>query len=175
MAEKIAEPISSNKYECSISFTKNGSVYFAGNGRPEGIGDQCDIYFTKLTGGKPDSVKNMGKINTSQSECSVSVSPGEEFIVFTRYFEKQGRNATDLYVSFRDKNGNWTTAQNLGPYFNSLDSNYSPKFSNDGKYFFFKQATWNNKTNNYKITNYWVKISYFMEMRDFVIRSNSIE
>lgn len=175
IAEKMPEPISTNKYECSISFAKNGSIYIAGNGRPEGKSDQCDIYCTKFMSDKLDSAKNMSNLNSTRSECSVSVSPNEEFIVFTRYFEKQGRNATDLYVSFRDKNGCWTIAQDLGPYFNSLGSNYSPKFSNDGKYFFFKQAIWNDKLKNYKITTYWVSKNYFNDLRNFVTRSNNFE
>ena len=174
IAEKMPEPISTDKYECTISFSKSGSIYFAANGRPEGKSDQCDIYFTRYNGTKLDSAHNLGNLNTSRSECSVSVSPNEELIVFTRYFRKQGQNATDLYISFHKEDGAWTIAQNLGPYINSLGSNYSPRFSNDGKYFFFKQGIWSDRLEKYETKKYWVSTKFFDDMRDFVIRSNNL-
>lgn len=174
IAEKMPEPICTDKYECGISFSKSGNIYFAGNGRPEGKSNQCDIYYTRFNGLKPDSAHNISNLNTSRSECSVSVSPNEHYIVFTRYFEKQGRNATDLYIGFHHSNGNWTIAQDLGPFINCTGTNFSPEFSNDGKYFFFKQGIWSDRLEKYEIKQYWISTKFFDDMRDFVFSSNNL-
>ena len=44
--------------------------------------------------------------------------------------------SADLFVSYR-RAGTWTKAQNLGEPINSNATEYSPKISPDGKYFFF--------------------------------------
>lgn len=175
IAEKIPEPVSTDKYECTISISKSGNIYFAANGRPDGKSDQCDIYCTGFNGIKYDSARNLGNLNTPRSECSVSVSPNENYIVFTRYFNKQGRNATDLYISFHKNDGDWTIAQDLGPYFNCTGTNFSPRFSNDGKYFFFKQGIWSKGLEKYDIKQYWISTNFFDNMRDFVFSSNNLE
>ena len=49
---------------------------------------------------------------------------------------KSGLGAGDLYISyFRD--GKWTQAENLGEPINSSGYEFAPKFSPDGKYFYF--------------------------------------
>ena len=175
LAEKIPEPISTDKYECTISFSKNGNIYFAANGRPEGKSKQCDIYCTRYIGIKSDSARNINNLNTGSSECSVTVSPNENYIIFTRFCKKQGRRALDLYISFRQKEDNWSIAQNLGPFINCSGTNTSPRFSNDGKYFFFKQRIWNNRLEKYEESKqYWISTKYFDDMRDFVFSPNKI-
>ncbi len=174
IAEKIKEPVSTDKYECTVSISKSGNIYFAGNGRPDGKSNQCDIYCTRFNGIKLDSARNLGNLNTPRSECSVSVSPNENYIVFTRYFNKQGRNATDLYISFRKNDNDWTIAQDLGPFFNCTGTNFSPKISNDGNYFFFKQGIWSDRLEKYEIKQYWVSTNLLDNMRDFVFSSNNL-
>lgn len=175
MAEKLPEPICTDKYECTVSFSKSGDIYFAANGRPEGKSNQCDIYCTRYNGTKLDSARNISNLNTKRSECSVSISLNEDYIVFTRYFKKHGHNATDLYISFRTNDGNWTSAQDLGPFINCTGANGSPRFSNDGKYFFFSQGIWNDKLEKYDMKQYWVSTNFFDNMRDFVLLSNNLE
>lgn len=164
MAEKLPEPICSEKYECGFSFAKSGTIYFASSGRPEGKG-QCDIYCSELIGNQFDPSQNIGSLNTNSSECTVSVSPDEKYIVFTRFVLKNGQNSNDLYISFRKQNKDWTLAQKLGPLLNSTGANTSPIFSPDGKYFFFSQI-FKTASDDYEVNRYWVSTVLFDELRE---------
>ncbi|MCX6236196.1 MAG: hypothetical protein NTY07_01350 [Bacteroidia bacterium] len=162
MAEKLPEPVCSKEYECGFSFAQSGSIYFASSGRSEGKG-RCDIYYSKLNHNQFELPQNIGNLNTDASECVVSVSPDEKYIVFTRFLLKNGQNATDLYISFRNQDGEWTLAQKLGPLINSVGVNNNPVFSSDGKYFFFCQI-FNTASGNYEINRYWVSTFMFHDL-----------
>ena len=45
-----------------------------------------------------------------------------------------------MYISFKDNEGNWTEARNMGDKINTPGSEYCPMISPDGKYFFFTGA-----------------------------------
>ncbi|MBN1780942.1 hypothetical protein JW948_07460 [bacterium] len=157
---KVPEPINTEKYECGFSFVDSDNFYFAGNGRPEGKSNQCDIYCTRMTNGIYGSAANLGNINTERSECVLAVAPDEKYIVLTRYFRKSGKNAVDLCISFRTKDGSWTVAEKLDSPINSPGSNHSPRFSFDGKYFFFSQTDLDTEVTK----NYWVRSRFFDEI-----------
>jgi len=175
MAEKMSEPVCTKEYECGFSFAKSGSIYFASSGRPDGKG-HCDIYYSALKNSRFEMPQNLGNLNTDASECVVSVSPDEKYIVFTRFLLKDGQNATDLYISFRKQNGEWTLAQKLGPTINSAGANNNPVFSPDGKYFFFCQFL-KTTSGNFEINRYWVSTRMFDDLREslFAPLSNDLE
>ena len=56
----------------------------------------------------------------------------------------------DLFISFREKDGSWSKAVNMGKDINSLQSDYSAIISADGKYIFFSSSRSGN------IDIYWV-------------------
>jgi Tol biopolymer transport system component len=93
------------------------------------------------------------------------VSPDEKYIIFTRYINKSGNNAVDLYISFHKKDGTWTVARELSSPFNSPGSNHSPRFSSDGKYFFFNQSIMT-EANAMETRHYWVSTLVFDEMQE---------
>jgi hypothetical protein len=165
LAEKYPEPINSEKYECGFSMVKSRRFYFAANGRPEGKSEQCDIYCAEMRDGSFGPAINLSNLNTERSECVLAVAPDEKYIIFTRYFNKSGKNAVDLYISFRTKDGTWTLAEALDPRFNSPCSNHSPRFSSDGRYFFFNQTIWTD-TNTVETRHYWISTRPFEEMRE---------
>jgi Tol biopolymer transport system component len=164
VAEKMPEPVCTKEYECGFSFAKSGSIYFASSGRPDGKG-RCDIYCSTLKNNQFGTPQNISNLNTDASECVVSVSPDEKYIVFTRFLLKDGQNATDLYISFRKQNGEWTLAQKLGTLINSPGANNNPTFSSDGKYFFFSQIL-KKDTGTYVVNKYWVSTIMFDDLRE---------
>jgi hypothetical protein len=163
LAEKMPEPVNSDKYECGFSFVKGDRFYFASGGRPEGKSKQCDLYCAKKSNGTFGPALNLSNLNTESSECVLAVSPDEKYIIFTRYINKSGNDAVDLYISFRKQDGAWTVARELSSLFNSTGSNHSPRFSSDGKYFFFNQSI-KNEANAMETRHYWVSTSTFDEM-----------
>ena len=65
-------------------------------------------------------------INTAAYEFNAYVSPEEDIIVFSSYGRPDDMGGGDLYYSVRNKAGNWTKAENMGPLVNSDALDYCP-------------------------------------------------
>ncbi len=63
------------------------------------------------------------------------IAPDENFIIFDAYKKDKG-GAGALFVSFREPDGSWGNARNLGDNVNTGD-NICPSLSPDGKYLFY--------------------------------------
>lgn len=109
------------------SLAANGSLYFRS-------GD--DLYYSKYINKKfTEPVKLPAAINSPYPESKPYVAPDESFLLFVRYAMPDSIDGgKGLYISFRKKEGSWTQAQNT----NILGS--LPKFSPNGKYFFFSRG-----------------------------------
>ncbi len=120
---------------CSFpSVAANGNLYFQMH--PGGDGN-TDIYMSKFKNGiymRPEKLNN--SVNTVSNECHPCITPDESYIVFDAY--GRGIQKEDgLFVSFRDKSGNWTGAKNLGENINSGNGERRAFVSHDGKYLFY--------------------------------------
>jgi Tol biopolymer transport system component len=106
--------------------------------------DSSDIYKIKFPlNGKHAAEKLGAAINSEATELHPCVAPDERFLVF--YSSRPGHYGTsggDLYISFKNKDGTWKQAVNLGELFNRghLSTSF-PRLSGDGKYFFFLKLT----------------------------------
>ncbi len=70
---------------------------------------------------------------------SAVVSPDGKYLVFNSYGAPGGAGGEDIFVSKRIGTG-WTKAKPMGIKINSTDEESGPRFSRDGKYFFFTRA-----------------------------------
>ena len=70
---------------------------------------------------------------------SAVISPDGNFLVFNSYGVPSGAGGEDIFVSKKTENG-WSKAKLIGQLVNSKDEESSPRFSRDGKYFFFSRA-----------------------------------
>jgi Tol biopolymer transport system component len=70
---------------------------------------------------------------------SAVISPDGQYLVFNSYDAPGGTGGEDIFVSKKTENG-WSTARPIGELVNSKDEESSPRFSRDGKYFFFSRA-----------------------------------
>lgn len=107
--------------------------------------DQC--YNGKKLVEKPVRVfiDNLGdNINTKFNEYGAVISADESVIVFTgRLANSTGgkidpmlnENFEDIYISYRDENGNWKPAQNVGKPVNSADHDANSGLAADGQRF----------------------------------------
>ncbi len=117
------------------SVTQSGSLYFSSN-RPGGRGDS-DIYRAQWQDGHFTEPENLGKtINTKDREFDAFIAPDESYLVFASR-RSEGYGNADLYISFRDDQGRWTPAVNMGKSINSSESEFTPVVTPDGKFFFF--------------------------------------
>ena len=132
--------INTNKNEYYISFTKNGSMYFSSNGGTSSDNDKN--YDIKTSGDKngkfqPSSTLS-DAINTSNYEADVFISPDEKYIIYCSE-RSEGKGKGDLYISFKDENGKWLPARNIGEPVNTSGYEFCPFVTNDNKYLFFSR------------------------------------
>lgn len=154
--------LNSRYKEGSAVLTRDGqTIYFSRCDCSECYGD-CDLFSAKL---QKDStwgeVKNLGtRVNSLSWDSHPSLSHSED----TLYFASDrlgGFGLSDIYMTTKDKSGNWTKAQNLGPVINTRNNDVSPFYHpvynvlyfgsngqlyNFGEYDIFK---------SHKVEHYW--------------------
>lgn len=133
--ENLGFPINTKADEFYPSIAKNGNLYFTAQ-YAVGIGKE-DIYVASFVNGQYQKpVVLDSAINSKMYEFNAFVSPNEDYILFTSYGRKDDSGGGDLYISLKDKNGNWKAAINLKD-LNSAQLDYCPFVSGDGKTLFF--------------------------------------
>ena len=140
--------INSESNEYYISFTNTGTMYFASNvNAPEERkrSDQ-DIYYSPFVDGEfQEPVRLSDSINTENYEADVFIDPDEEYIIYCST-RPEGLGRGDLYISFKNEDGSWAQAQNMGEAVNSEHHELCPYVTADGKYLLY--------TSNREI--YWI-------------------
>ncbi len=84
-------------------------------------------------------------INSIRYEDGPYISPDGSFLIFESHRPESINGGLDLYISFRNKNGEWTIPVNMGPKINTEFSERFARLSPDGKYLFFgstRNKTW---------------------------------
>jgi hypothetical protein len=136
--EHLGEPINSIGYENYPFITQKGTMYFVSS-RP-GTEYKMDIYRSEPVDGKYLTVENMGdSVNSDYNEFDLYVAPDESYILFSSN-RPGGYGKTDLYISYRKEDHNWTKPRNMGASLNTnMGEGAGPKISSDGKVFFFSR------------------------------------
>ncbi len=133
----LGEDINSDSHDYYPMMTNDGTIYFSS--QREGTGTN-NIYRSKLINGKYSKAEKLGDaINTKHREFDPYVSPDETILIFTSN-RPEGFGSGDLYVSFKNKNGIWAEAKNMGDKINTPGSEYCAMITPDGKYLFFTGA-----------------------------------
>ncbi|ALJ01154.1 hypothetical protein DC20_02950 [Rufibacter tibetensis] len=123
------KPINSIYNEGSACLSRDGkTLYFARCESPDGLGN-CDLYSaTRLADGSWGQLKNLGaNVNSKAWDSQPTLSPQED----TLYFASDrlgGFGMSDIYFTYKQKNGQWAPAQNMGPVINTRESEVSPYF-----------------------------------------------
>ena len=76
-------------------------------------------------------------VNVRQGSFDGVVSPDGRYYIVNVYGKEDSYGETDLYVSFRDRNGDWTPLKNLGGSVNTKLNEGSARNSADGRYIFY--------------------------------------
>ncbi len=116
-----------------ISASSKGTYYFdfaemEGNGY---------IRYSRLIDGKREKPQKMSKeINTGKWIAHPSIAADESYLMWDA--EKEGGYGDgDLYISFRQKDGSWGAAINMGDKINTASQENGVHVTPDGKYLFF--------------------------------------
>ena len=85
------------------------------------------------------------------------IAPDESYLIFD---SKPENGTADIYISFRQKDGSWGAAINLGDAINTELSEVYGSVTPDGKYFFFRRTLSNGKKNRM-----WVNTGFIEALR----------
>ncbi len=81
-----------------------------------------------------------GKINTNLNEGAQNISQDGQWLIFTGCNYPEGLGSCDLYVSYKNKNGQWTEAENLGKIINTDAWESAPTLSPDKRDLYFSST-----------------------------------
>ncbi|PWT97139.1 MAG: hypothetical protein C5B52_14360 [Bacteroidetes bacterium] len=142
----IGLPVNTPANEFYPSVGRSGNLYFTAE-YEKGKGKE-DIYISKWENGKYSDPQSLDSaVNSDTYEFNAFVSPDEDLILFSSYGRKDDHGHGDLYISLKDRNGNWLPAKNLA-ILNSNRLDYCPFVSFDKKVLFFTSEK-NNLSNTY--------------------------
>ncbi|WP_106794223.1 hypothetical protein [Aquimarina sp. Aq78] len=148
-----------------ISFSDDGTSYFDQFERPDTIGA---ISYSRLINGKYEPRQKMGKeINTGTWIAHPHIAPDESYLLWD-VVREDGFGNSDLYISFRAKDGSWVPAINMGDKINTALDESGVHVTDDGKYLFFSRGAWEVKedgSTNWVGTPYWVDAQIIENLR----------
>lgn len=131
----LGSPVNTAADEFYPSVSRNGTLYFTATYR-RGWGKE-DIYAARWNGRNYEAPQPLDTaINSMGYEFNAFVSADEQYILFTAYGRADDMGGGDLYLSKKNKNGQWQPAQNLR-LINSDKLDYCPSLSPDGQILFF--------------------------------------
>ncbi|TKK69926.1 flagellar motor protein MotB [Ilyomonas limi] len=121
----------------AINISQDGEwLLFAGNFSGKGFGN-FDIYQSYNTPKGWSEPFNLGtNINTEFWESGPSLSPDKNALYFSSD-RPGGYGGKDLYVSYRQSNGKWGAAQNMGPSVNTAGDELAPFIHADNQTLYY--------------------------------------
>ncbi len=121
------DELNSRYKEGSAILSRDGkTIYFSRCDCADCFGD-CDLFSAKLQSDSTwGEVENLGtNVNSLSWDSHPSLSHTEDTLFFASD-RIGGFGLSDIYFTYKDKNGKWQPAQNLGPVINTRNNDLSP-------------------------------------------------
>lgn len=151
----LGSKVNGESDEVHPTVSRRGTLYFFLDTEK----DAPDIYCSEFKDGAYASPKKLGaSVNTEHADMDPFVAPDESYLIF-HSDRPGGHGRVDLYISFRNKDGSWATAKNMGIPINSEGSDYCGRVTPDGKYLIFSSRRGGKKG------IYWVDTEVIDELR----------
>ena len=136
-ANNLGEPINTLKNEGAQCIAADGkTLYFTACSRNDSYG-RCDIYQSDFVNEKWTNPVNLGpNINTEswESQPAISSDGRQLFFVSNR---PGGHGGKDIWVSYKNANGVWMEAKNIGDKINTSKDDISPFLHWDNQTLYF--------------------------------------
>ncbi len=117
------------------------TLYYAAEYNDIGYG-RYDIYKVSKIGNGWSAPLNLGRnINSDFWESAPSISPDGQSLFFSSN-KPGGMGGIDIYVSYKNKNGVWGKAFNLGPSINTTGDDQTPFIHADNRTLYFASNGW---------------------------------
>jgi len=136
-AQRFTDEINSRYNEGSACLSSDARyLIFTRCNAPDALGI-CDLYSAEFVNGHWTNVKNLGpNVNSNAWDSHPSMAPDGSALFFSSN-RGDGFGRCDIWVSYRQLNGAWGPAQNLGPDINTIDDEVSPFFHNINNTLYF--------------------------------------
>jgi outer membrane protein OmpA-like peptidoglycan-associated protein len=133
----LPEPINSDGNDFGTSFSGDGqNMVYVACSREGGVGS-CDLYTLTLEGTTWSEPVNMGNVvNSVEWDSQPTMSADGNTIIFASNRDN-GFGSEDLYITTKNRFGDWGAASNLGGVINTPFTEKSPFLSPDGKTLYF--------------------------------------
>ena len=137
IANNLGKPINTDQNEGAQCITADGkTLYFTACSRTDSYG-RCDIYSSSFRNNNWTDPVNLGSnVNTEywESQPAISSDGRQLFFVSNR---PGGQGGKDIWVSYKNKSGNWTKAKDLGKEINTSKDDISPFLHWDNQTLYF--------------------------------------
>ncbi len=133
------------------TLTKDDTIYFTSKG---------GIHRSILTSAGYGKIEKLGDSINSGTAAHPFISPDESYLIFDGRDRSDEFGGWDLYISFRNNDGSWTEAKNMGEKINSSSNELCASVSPDGKYLFYESGRHNDVMNIY-----WIDAKIFDQFR----------
>ncbi len=120
------------------------------------------IRYSRFIDDKYEQPKSLGhQFEIGKYNAHPFIAPDESYIIWDSIRE-DGFGESDLYISFREVNGSWGPAINMGDRINTNNKENYPSVSSDGRYLFFDRRAAENSDN---VDIYWVDAKIIETLR----------
>jgi len=151
------------KFVYHLSISGKGTLSFVSDAEGLELGNNFGIYYSEYVNGDYARPELLPQIFNMPGFFNITpyIAQDECFLVFASTREGSSKYDTDLFVSFRQPNGIWGGALNLGDLINTNRQERYPALSPDGKYLLF---TRDNPTYDEDI--FWVSAKIIDRLRE---------
>lgn len=137
--EPLGPHINGQPHELYPMIVGNGSLYFSTD-RGDSLG-AFDTYRAQGRDGGFDTPRPLSRaINSEFSEGDIFVAADESYLIHVSTGRPDSLGSGDLYISFKDEDGQWLPDQHMGDLINSDVIDFCPMVTPDGRYFFFSRG-----------------------------------
>jgi hypothetical protein len=120
------------------------------------------IRISRIIDGKREEPKLFGKeINSGQLTAHPFIAPDESYLLWDSERE-DGYGKSDIYVSFRQQDGSWSLAINMGDKINSQLVENGARLTPDGKYLLFERSEEKVREDG---STYWESKKYWVDAK----------
>lgn len=145
-----------------LTASANGTLVLDEFGTSAGDGI---IRYARRIDGKWEDPKPLPKeINTGKWNAHPYIAPDESYIMWDGERES-GFGSNDLYISFRQKDGSWGEAINMGEKVNTEAEEGGPHITPDGKFLIFNRMVPRASDGERQSDLYWIDASFLDELR----------
>ncbi|SDE10603.1 PD40 domain-containing protein [Kordiimonas lacus] len=143
-----------------MSSSASGTLYFD---TYDENNESFPVRFSRMIDGKRETPQALGAaINTGVHINHPFIAPDESYLIFD-VKRDSGYGNSDIYISYRQKDGSWGGAINLGDKINTPVWEAAAGVTPDGKYLFFNRNVGSDNFENVDI--FWVSAGFIEDLR----------